>query len=388
MTRRLRWLAIGFLAVAACTGDSETIDTTSPEEPAGEGRLVILDDAGNIVVLDPDGANRIEMTSAGGVDTLYSQPTWSPDGQTIAWGQASADGFAVGYGTPEDGVEAILPTAGLPFYLYWSPDSSKVGILHSGRTVLEFEMVDTEAATSSVLSRGVPFYFAWSPESDRIAAHAELERFETITPTGGVVRLGATDQGYLNPFWTDSGILHVLGNELVVLDGEDTRRVVEVGGFTSFVVAPTGDKLAVQPVNVGRGQMVSLVEAQAVHSDVVTVVDIESAETEVITDEPALAFFWSPNGESLLLMTPRSGGLEMQVWTEGEGITDFGEFAPSPILAREMLPFFSQYAPSMSLWSPDSSSFAYPDLNGIWIQPLDGSEPALVSTGGWVAWSR
>ena len=48
-------------------------------------------------------------------------------------------------------------------------------------------------------------------------------------------------------------------------------------------------------------------------------------------------------------------------------------FIPSLRLAGEYLPFFEQYAQSMSPWSPDGSAFAYPGISedgqeGIWIQ--------------------
>src|SRR4029453_1308966 len=68
-------------------------------------------------------------------------------------------------------------------------------------------------------------------------------------------------------------------------------------------------------------------------------------------------------------------------------------FVPSELVAVGYLQFFEQYAQSMSLWSPDSSAFAYPGMNedgeeGIWIQSARPDRAAvLVAAGAFVAWS-
>jgi hypothetical protein len=58
---------------------------------------------------------------------------------------------------------------------------------------------------------------------------------------------------------------------------------------------------------------------------------------------------------------------------------------------REVLQYFNQYAQSLQLWSPDSSSVALAGAiegeEGVWVIPTDGSEPSLIFDGEWVAWS-
>jgi hypothetical protein len=59
---------------------------------------------------------------------------------------------------------------------------------------------------------------------------------------------------------------------------------------------------------------------------------------------------------------------------------------------RDVLQFFDQYAQSLELWAPDSSAVALAGAidgeSGIWVIPVDGSDPRLVSEGTWVAWSN
>ena len=64
---------------------------------------------------------------------------------------------------------------------------------------------------------------------------------------------------------------------------------------------------------------------------------------------------------------------------------------PAPGLLRDLVPFFDQYAQSMTLWSPDGSAFAFPGVvdgeDGIWVQELAGADPRRIAGGSWVAWS-
>ena len=87
------------------------------------------------------------------------------------------------------------------------------------------------------------------------------------------------------------------------------------------------------------------------------------------------------------MLTPDDAMLRPSVWTAEAGRVDFPGFAPSEPFVTGLLPFFPQYAQSMTLWSPDSLSFAYPTRDGIWVQELDGGDPVKVTEGSWVAWS-
>ena len=403
MFRRFTWALGLLLAVAACTSSTSSIDdptssstddatttsTSSTDSIVGPGRLVVVDGDGDIVALDPDGSNRTPITDDAGDTAIYSQPIWSLDGASLAWGQVTPDGFAVGIRSVEAGASTTIETPHLPFYMHWAPDNHKIGILHNGSAGLDFAMVDVTEATSTVVDSGSPFYFSWSPDSDRIVTHVGPERFEIVEPDGARERAGSTSSNYLAPQWTPAGIFHVDDGFLVVdqVDGE-RRQVVEVGVFTTFVVNTQGTQVAVQSTGGTPAISVGLVDVVAVPSEVVVVVDVATGESEVVTQRPALGFFWSPNGESLLLMTPTGEGMQATVWGVGGDKTDYEEFRPSVFLVRDMFPFFPQYAQSLSYWSPDSTAFTYAADDGIWVQQLDSDISNKISDGTWVAWSR
>lgn len=394
--------AVSLLVVlAACTSSTEGTttsieSTTTPTESTTTsiatfnepGRLVVVDGGGDVVVIDPDGSNRVAITEDAGDTAIYSQPIWSPDGSSLAWGQATPDGFAVGLYRFDDGAPTKVETPQLPFYLYWSPDSRNIGVLHNGSDGLDFVMVDVPATTTSVVDGGAPFYFSWSPDSGRVVTHVGPDRFETVEPNGSHEQLGSTAPGYLAPQWTPAGIFHVDDGGLVV-EGDDgeRRHIAELGQFTTFVVNRQGTHVALQSTGGNPAISVGLVEVAAVPGDVVVIVDAATGESEVLTQRPALGFFWSPDGNSLLVMTPTGEGIQATVWELTGDKTDYLEFRPSVFLIRDMFPFFPQYAQSMSYWSPDSTAFVYAADDGIWVQDLGGGAPNKVSDGSWVAWS-
>ncbi len=399
------------LLVFACTGESAVTTAESPgttagspftttrsDEPeeatVGPGRLVILDGNGDIMITNPDGTDRRTITTGVEESVFYFQPIWSPDSTHIAWGQAKASGFAVGYQDVDEDEATIVPMIDLPFYLYWASDGRSIGALRDGASGLDLELVDVASGTSSILDSGAPFYFSWNPTGDRLVTHVGPDRFKMSTTDGDRSTAGTTGADYYVPQWTEDGILHVDGGALVMETAEGVRsEVVRVTGFTAFVANPGGTRAAVQSIRTGEAVSFQNVEIETIPSNRLVVVDIETGEFEVVNEAPALAFFWSPGGESLLIFAPASSGdaLVALVWTAGSGMSTYGTFLPPNPVARDLLPFFPQYAQSMRFWSPDSTAFAYPGIvdgtSAIWVQQLDHEIPERVSDGNWVSWS-
>ncbi|HSM44411.1 MAG TPA: hypothetical protein VK969_05275, partial [Acidimicrobiia bacterium] len=223
--------------------------------------------------------------------------------------------------------------------------------------------------------------------------HAGQDRAETITPDDDRVELEPTTGNYLSPQWTEAGVYHVVEDHLVLEDEAAVRvPVAQVSGLTTFVANPRGDLVAMQST---RGDLDGLTasteDLPAVRADAVVVVDVASSDSHLVDNGLSLGFFWSPDGDSLLVLTTTENGVVPIVWKAAGDREEFVVYQPIRSMLQDTFPFFPQYAQSVSFWSPDSSAFAYAGTvdgqSGVWVQPLDGATPMRVSDGSWVAWS-
>jgi TolB protein len=392
------------LVVAACTGETGpvtlvTLPPTTTTSPAMveelPGQLVTIDGGGNVVVLGPDGSNPVAITDDAGEQARYTQPFWSPQSDRLAWSEFSTSGMGVALSGAEGSNRTLVPMSAPPFYMYWSPDGEAIGVLHNGPQSIDFEFVDVEAATGGVVANGSPFYFSWSPDSERIVVHIQGEIFATLDRDHRPEDLGATGQGYQSPHWTPSGIFSLGAGGLEVrLPSGGPRVLATTSGPVAMVANDDGTKLAVQSFvpEDEQGISAALSETPALPTNRVVVVDVESGELEPVTERLSIGFFWSPDGQSLLILEPREEGetVDVRVWKDGETTTLTG-LVPHPTFARDVLPFFDQYAQSLRLWSPDSAAVVLPGAVdqeiGLWILGVAGGEPIKVSEGSWAAWS-
>lgn len=378
--------------VAACTAETAPSTTTLPE-PTGPGRLAVVDDEGDILVMEPDGSDPVEVAVAG-EDTGLAQPIWSPDGSHISWAQLTEDGFAYVFQDLGSDSPTVVSLDQFPYYAFWSPTQDRVGTLRNGDNGVVFELITVPGGEVEVIEEDVPFYFSWSPSGDRVVAHAGPGRLLDIGIEGTNGEPAETDDGYLAPQWISDGVLHVTGAELVLeLDDGTTRAVAEVDGLTTFVANRQGNLVAIQSISPGGGQSVALHQAAAAtRLNAVTVIDLETGEFTTVSDSPAIGFFWSPDGEHLLVLSPNERGdsLIASVWTEG-ALEQYATYEPSPVQVRDVFPFFPQFAQSLSFWAADSSAFVLvgeiDGETGVWVQSLGDEEPRRVSGGSWAAWS-
>lgn len=405
MGRRLILALVLALLAGACDDDAQpssstaqsttttTPGTTSSATETDPGRLAVLDDTGSIVVMSPDGADRHQVVGVTNQNpAILAQPVWSPDGSTLAWGQQTGAGFGVGISEPGSGTIVTLTTPSMPFYTYWSPDNRHLGVLHNGTSGVQFQIADLEAETTAVLDEDAPLYFSWEPDGVAVVTHAGQERVETIGVDGARETLEPTSPSYLSPQWTDLGVLHVVDERLVVEDLEGNRSVVaEVDGFTLFVANRQGTRVALQSKGDGFGPVTASTEEPAMPpTDVVVVVDTTTGAVDVVSELPALGFFWSPDGDRLLVLAVENRQVTPTVWAP-DGVRTFPPYSPHPLLLETTFPFFPQYAQSVNFWSPGSSAFAFAGVvgeeAGIWVQDLTAEEAVRVSDGSWVAWS-
>jgi len=388
--------AVTSTAVAGRIPDVATTGTTAPNPtalvpPLASGRLVVIDQSGDVVTMRPDGSDLQRLTDDGGT-VEYRQPLWSPSDERLLWTETTATGFALVLF--DDGATVSIPMPALPFFSMWSPDGSRIGVLHAAAIDgLELEIVDVFEETADVVATGAPFYFSWSPDGLQIVSHVGATTL-SVLDADGVTVLGETAGDFQTPSWTAEGILYIADGAISVQkpDG-DLVPIATVVGPTSIVAGPLGERIAVQvfgPEDPGIFAAFGLIPE--IPSNAVVVIDLGTGKIEVASSRRSFGFFWSPDGASLLILVSgeREGEVEWWVWRDGE-ITTRVAFTPTASLVRDLLPFFDQYAQTWRPWAPDSSAFAFvgaiDGITGIRVQDLEGGELLFLTEGDWVAWS-
>lgn len=414
--RRLAALAaVAALITSACTSGDEpagdgstttpqstTATTTTTTAPAvlEIDRLVVVDSAGRVVAVDRDGGNERVLSAEG---DLPFQPVWSPDGTRIAYSsRAASPGFIVV--DPETGEQRRVDTGSASFYFSWSPQGHRLGSLRNGPTGIVFEMVDVgDEVSIREVDVGQPFYFAWNPTGDELVAHVGANRLDVLSPLPQAVEpepLAPAPGIFRAPQWLDQGVVSVLerddGGQVAFIDRDGAETpIVRVQGVVQFEANRSGQQLAVMSFDAEGGNSVSVLfqNDQPLPANQLYVVDTATGEAMQVTTEPALAFFWSPDGQKLLVMqlAEEQGTVQWSVWEDGE-TTPGPAFTPSAGWITEFLPFFDQYAQSMRLWAPDSTAYTFAgriaEETGIWVVPADGGRPVRIIDGSWVSWSQ
>lgn len=398
--RRAASVAMAAFLVACTSGDPEGPSGALPAlsafpDPITGDRLLVLKDDGSVMTVGRDGDSGISLRGEEDTDLETRQPVWSPDGSLVAWveiGTAAPPASSVLVTSRPDGTsrrEVIVDTG--TFFLQWDPTSSRLAYLGSFRGTVGMGVADPGAdggPVAKTLGVGQPFYLSWGPEGDRLLIHVGADTLGTLDLAGDLEPIANRPGVFHAPVWLEDGrfvyAVHDDDRQRLVVQGDGRpSELVRFRGAIEFVVSPDGRRIAYR-VDAAEG------------FGTVSVVDVGSGRSRSVSDLPASAFHWSPDGRHLLLMTPEEGDdpttHRWHVWDGKEADPVGPTFLPSPTYLREYMPFFGQYAQTMTLWSPDGRSFAFPgligDRAGIWVQDLDADEPALVVEGGSVvAWS-
>jgi len=388
--------------VGACTG-------SAPEGPSGAlpslstfprpirgDRLLVLKDDGSIVTIGPDGSAPIPLVPSRGIDVETRQPVWSPDGRSVAWAELELTdqgaSSRVVTSAPDGSGRTEFPVETGTFFLEWDPTSSRIAYLGNFQDAIGMGVAGRSSngdPVATTLGVGQPFYLSWSPEGQQLLIHVGSESLGTLDLEGNpLVPIGDAPGIFQAPVWLADGRMVYAATAkdrqtLVIRDGDRAKELVAFEGSIEFVASPDGRRIAYR-VDDGGGL------------GGIDVVDVRSARSRAVTEAPTSAFHWSPDGRRLLLMTMEEGDdpttHRWQVW-DGKVVTRIGPTCqPSPTFWRDYVPFYGQFSQSMTLWSPDGSSFAFAgligDRAGIWVQDLDAEEPSFVLDGGSVvAWS-
>ncbi|MEX1045895.1 MAG: hypothetical protein WD757_05400 [Actinomycetota bacterium] len=397
------------LLAASCSNRSSDEDTSkipsfsSPQQgaPTGTlpelpGRLAVLTESGTLATMRPDGTDVKPLGEGRDPGLQASQPTWSPDGTHIAWIETGPELSGANIVTSRsDGSDLKVAhvNAGV-FYLYWDPMSSRIAYLGNvpgGQETIQFGVV-TEGTRAQVLDTGQPYYFSWSPSGGQFLVHAG-EQLRVINLSGHGRSIAKPGE-FQAPIWSGPTKFFVLegngchGQCLVITSvGRAQAFTRSLRGGVRFVVS--GDMLiAFQTTESGSGAAPDFGSLKVFQPS-------SRLTPSKVTDEPAIAFFWGPRND-LLYLTPEISGtdawMHWNVWNGNESF-QLPRILLSPAYFQGYVPFFDQYAQSMTLWSPDGAAFAYPGRNeagdqGIWIQQArKGVDPVRIAAGEVVAWS-
>lgn len=370
------------------------------------------------------GANRAERTAV-----AYLQPTWAPDGRSMAFARTALTGarslqasiWVTGgrNGPPRE----VFNTSTLrPIYLYWSPDSARLTLLSQPLDSAELELgvIDLDQDRYRALDQGQPYYWSWLPDNSALVTHvggdvrlnaAARLSLVPLDPLRGKADFNLSPTAFQSPAVSPDGryvafvTTTASGTSLVAreIDGPDERLLTAVPGFAYFAYAPRGNRIAV---------LKSATPGPAADGEL-TIIDTRSGSETALPHGDVIAFFWAPNGQRIAYLVParaaQEQGLELDPRFARQPRLFYAElrvadvrrgnswrvvqFPISEGFLRLHLPFFDQYLRSTSIWSPNSRFLTYAALTaaggpGIFVSAASGTlRPQFLAAGDLASWS-
>ena len=381
--RQYAWvfLLAGILVVLAAVGRVGGLRDTEQSWPPlySINRIAVVGPDAQIRSYRPDGTDEQPVSTG---DGLFTWPTWSPDGRTVAYsgivrndddepvvtlfGYGWEDGETSPIHEGEPGYAGLLAD-GVVHYPLWSPDSSKlafVAVTERHGLSLFIDEVNSEDGPAFLLDSG-PLWMSWSTDSSKLAVHRSVDHFlVSFDDVMAMQKVRLESNSYRVPAWRPghselalSSPIGRTGYGLYSAPVTDTGLVLpqpvsDVGPASAFLWSPDGSHLAVvdevTPVRYGNTPV--LVYRQF------RLLDSATFSVKAAVKENVLSYFWSPDGTKIALVTLAGAGGDLR-WTlldvETGSSVRLADFTPSRDQLT-MFQFFDQYAYSHMLWSPDS----------------------------------
>jgi putative intracellular protease/amidase len=210
----------------------------SPEGGGGEGLIAFVSDRdgnGEIYVMNADGSNQRRLTHFRDFDGV---PTWSPDGQRLAfYTHLSHSKWIIQAMDPDGSNQRPLTDNdacdGAPF---WSPDGTRIAFTSAfdcDPDNREIVVMNTDGSDQVKLTdNDVDDYLsAWSPDSQRIAFVSDRDgndEIYTMMADGSDPRRLTFDDAHDHmPAWSPDGVQIAFVSDR---DGDDEIYVMDAGG--------------------------------------------------------------------------------------------------------------------------------------------------------------
>jgi len=362
-------------------------------------QLAYVGEDGQIRIADLDAGGEIEITRARAESeadhpVVCNWPTWSPDGQHLAFFQFELAGeevqrTSVSVASLADSSQSELYRlpAGAPIYMCWSPDGQRVAVLVQESRELYLRVVDQrEPQRAITVAEGAPLYFAWQPDSRGLVVNTggtglgtARARLIWVRIEGGqatyTTLTGTPAPDFRAPAWsTKLGAATVAfaegdGASIVVQGGPDSERqlLAVAGSGPAFIWSRDGQRLAFASRFADHGGGYGPI----------SVYQADGGAVSEVTEGPTLAFFWCPDGRSLVYGGGEIGGrminLRLVDVVSGER-SNLGWVRPSRDVML-LLGHFDQYSQSAQIFSPAGSEMAL--AASIAQEQVNGSVPTV-----------
>ena len=429
LTILLLFTAAIFL-LASCTRSVQTGTRIRGSSGNDGGHIAFTGLDGNMYILNPLEGEAHQLThdaSPGDKSrTEYRHPSWSFDGESLAFVRYRADNSGNVESTlfisdvqGNDKTTLLTSEEIVPFYLYWSPDSRNISFLSSLNSAGELllQILPSDGGEPAFVDMGQPFYWSWSADSSSILTHtggstmekpekAAIKLFDLSEDIYSSTTLNYFPAFFQAPQYSPDGSQLLVAAEmlqrhstLVIArnNGEPEDLLVDWQGPLTFSWSPDGKRIAYvagRPFPIG-GSIGTL--------NILSMNDGGERSGYQVKSRNILAFFWSPDSTKIALFEPQivaaDGSQEtfvlaVSVLNVADGsVKPLTKIRPTRAFLGQVIPYYDQYQRSHTIWSPDSSHIVVngstdENLPGIYVVSTEGrGGSSFIAHGVYPFWS-
>ena len=333
-------------------------------------KLVYLGNNKELFIHTDDSDTQLTYPLEEGTSLPSIWPSWSPDGQWVAYFQPPQDdGIARVCVAQVHGMEVMVLaelTDRMPIYLYWSPTGKHLAVIEQADT-LELVVYPLNGQKPIVLDDGAPIFFQWCPDGLAIVAHilhplnrTSKVQFYSLEDSELDEVISESAGRFCTPVFLQDQLIFAekMGRFVQVqmynLQSKEKTTLCTFEGMLAFQVHPIKAQLAIA-VN----------SSEDANQNGVFLFDVSTGDCRKILDAPIQSMFWHPQGDKLLFseIDLENRLLEWKFW-DGQNSQLIGQFIPT----REQLfflHFFEQFSLSHSIVSSVEEAFffsGYEDL--------------------------